>query len=88
MSCQGAPREFWLCQDFDFQHCSNQLTSAQLDCVYPFKPKIVNFFTMKSHELQLLLSEGTKHNVLDAPEPSGPRVQKVRRIFPGWLRAG
>jgi len=36
---------------------------------------------MKSHELQLLLSEGTKHIVLDAPESSGPRIQKVRRIF-------
>jgi SAM-dependent methyltransferase len=36
---------------------------------------------MKSHELQLLLSEGTKHVMLDAPVPSGPRVQKVRQIF-------
>jgi hypothetical protein len=50
--------------------------------------EIVNVFAMKSHELQLLLSEGAKHQVLDAPEPSGPRIQKVRRIFPGWLRAG
>ena len=36
---------------------------------------------MKSHELQSLLSEGKKHQVLDAPEPSGPRIQKVRQIF-------
>jgi SAM-dependent methyltransferase len=36
---------------------------------------------MKSHELQLLLSEGTKQVVLDAPDPSGPRIEKVRQIF-------
>jgi SAM-dependent methyltransferase len=45
--------------------------------------EIVNVFAMKGHELQLLLSEGAKHQVLDAPEPSGPRIQKVRRIFSG-----
>jgi len=54
-----------------------------LDCVYPFKMEIVNVFAMTSHELTLLLSEGTKQDVLDAPEPSGPRIQKVRRIFSG-----
>jgi len=83
MGCQGAPREFWLCQDFAFRYRANQLISVPLDCVYPFKIEDVNVFTMKSHELQLLLSEGTKHVVLDAPESSELRVQKVRRIFSG-----
>lgn len=36
---------------------------------------------MKSHELQLLLSEGTRSQVLDVPAPSGGRVRKVREIF-------
>lgn len=36
---------------------------------------------MKSHELQLLLSEGAREYVLDAPAPSGPRVDIVRRIM-------
>ena len=35
---------------------------------------------MKSHELQLLLNEGTRHEGY-APDPSCRRVQKVRRIF-------
>src|ERR1017187_2365466 len=80
MGCQGAPREFWWCQDFTFQHCSNQLTSVQLDCVYPFKMEIVNVFAMKSYELQLLPNEGTRHGGY-VPDIFCRRVQIVRRIF-------
>lgn len=42
---------------------------------------------MRSHELQLLVSEGTKADVLDAPEPTGPRIDKARKAL--WaLKAG
>ena len=80
MGCQGAPREFWLRQDFAFQHYSNQLTSVQLDCVYPSKMEIVNVFAMKSYELQLLPNAGTRYEGY-ITDPSCRRTQKVRRIF-------
>jgi SAM-dependent methyltransferase len=41
---------------------------------------------MKSHEIQLLLSEGTKDLVLSGPGYVGPRVQKIRDIFSAMPR--
>lgn len=42
---------------------------------------------MKSHEIQLLLSEEGRDTVLSGPDNNGPRVQKVRDIF-SRMKAG